>query len=423
MGVIKELLADVPLPDMVEIRQIFPRPKVADIEKEVSAQFERSDISCTIKPGMKIAITSGSRGISNIAQITKAIVEECKKRGAAPFVVAAMGSHGGANAEGQREVLEGYGITEASMGCPIETSMDVQKIGSLDDGTPLVIDKSAAQADGIILVNRIKAHTSFRGKYESGLVKMMAIGLAKQRGAASCHSDGLYRLGVNVERYGLGIHRFAKILFGVAIIENAYEETSRIAALTYDEIPVQEPVLLEESKENLAKFLIDEVDVLIVDEVGKNISGDGMDPNITGRWTVDNIPSGFHCQRIVVLDIAGQSHNNGNGLGLADITTVRAFRKFDREKSYPNVITSTALKNCAIPPMFDSDREAIQAAIKTCTLKDSDSVKVIRIKNTLEMEHILVSRNLAEDMKNISGVEIISSDRQWEFDDQGNLFS
>lgn len=422
MGTIHDLLKNTPLPKMIPIRQKFQRPRIADVSGVLRQELKKTNIENTIRPGMRIAITAGSRGIDHISDITKGIVCYCKEKGAYPFIVAAMGSHGGANEAGQREVLEGYGITEENMGCPISAKMDVREIGRLKSGAAVKIDKAASEADGIILVNRIKAHTSFRGEYESGLIKMMAIGLGKQSGAEACHHRGLYHMAESVKEYGLAIHKSANILFGVAILENAYEETAEIHALDYDEIPEKEPELLARSKDLLARFYFDSADVLVVDEIGKNISGDGMDPNITGRYTVNNIHTGLCPQRVVVLDIAAKSHNNGNGLGLADITTIRAFEKFDREKSYPNVLTSTALINCQIPMMFDTDKEALQAAVMTCTGIDRDRVRMIRVKNTLLMEELYISESLLAEAEKCPRIEVMGEARPWKFNQKDNLF-
>lgn len=421
MGEINELIKNTKLPNMVRVRQKFSKEHIEDVEQVLREELIRPDIADTILPGMSIAITAGSRGIEGIDKMTKEIVDLCKERGAFPFIVAAMGSHGGANREGQCEVLAGYRITKESMGCPVKCDMDVVKLCELSDGSPVMIDKNASLADGIIVVNRVKAHTSFRARYESGLIKMMAIGLGKQSGAEACHHHGLYHMAENVERYGLAIHKHAKILFGVAIVENAYEKAAIIRALTYEEIPEEEPKLLELAKEKMARFYLPEADVLVVDEIGKNISGDGMDPNITGRYTVNNIHTGLKTQRVVVLDITEQSHGNGNGLGLADISTMRAFEKFDREKSYPNVLTSTALCNCRIPPIFATDKEALQAAVKTCTGINKEAITMIRIKNTLLMEEIEISESLVVAAREIPELEILSEPYDWAFDKANNL--
>ncbi|WP_371381204.1 lactate racemase domain-containing protein [Sporomusa aerivorans] len=422
MSVINELLQGIELPKMVKVRQKFDRVVIEDIPAAVRNQLARTDIAKTVKPGMRIAITAGSRGIANIHIILREIVAVCKERGAQPFIIPAMGSHGGATVAGQLEVLSGYLIKEEIVGCPIIASMEITQIGTLDNGRPLFIDKHASAADGIIVVNRIKAHTGFRGKYESGLVKMMAIGLAKQIGAEECHKEGLPAIAVNVERYGLGIHKHSKILFGLAILENAYEETAQLTALTYDEIPEEEPKLLQQAKAAMAKIKLPSTDILVVDEIGKDISGDGMDPNVTGRWTVDNIHSGLVSKRIVVLDIRDNSHNNGNGIGLADFTTMRAFKKFDREKSYPNVLTSTAIKNCFMPLILDNDRQAIQAAVKTSSISDWQNLKIIRIKNTLELGEFYVSESHIQEVRQYPDIEIVSEPTEWDFDANGNLF-
>lgn len=286
MGVVSELLADIPLPRMRKVRQKFDAAciEVQDIPRRIEEEFSRSEISETIRPGMEIAITAGSRGIANIPLILSAIVEEVKKRGALPFLVPAMGSHGGATAEGQAEVLREYGITEDTVGCEIRSSMETVVVGKTSDGRPVYVDRNAAGADGIIVCGRIKPHTGYRGKYESGIMKMMAIGLGKQKGAEEIHADGFGEMYRNIPLYGEVILRNAPVLFGLAILENAYDQTRELAALTPEEILQKEPELLERAKSYMPCILFPDCDVLVVDRIGKNISGDGMDPNITGRF-------------------------------------------------------------------------------------------------------------------------------------------
>nr|MCR4707851.1 lactate racemase domain-containing protein [Clostridiales bacterium] len=283
---VASLVSDTFVPKMFRVRQVFPRPRIAseEIPGIIDALLSEEKFASRVKPGMRIAITAGSRGIANNALTTKCIADFCKKRGAKPFVVPAMGSHGGATAEGQREVLESYGITEEYLGCPILSSMEVKKVGVNEEGFDVCIDKNAAEADGIILGCRIKPHTAFRGPYESGLMKMMAIGLGKQVGAQQCHEQGFKNMAKNVPMWGRTILKNAPILFGVPTIENAFDETCKIVAVAAEDIEAEEPVLLKEAFSYMPRIWVDSCDVLIVDHIGKNFSGDGMDPNITGTF-------------------------------------------------------------------------------------------------------------------------------------------
>lgn len=274
---VSKLVSDIQLPKMFRVRQHFPRPKIEvdKIPDIIASLLSEDKFSSQIKPGMRIAITAGSRGVANVALITKCIADFVKLKGASPFIVPAMGSHGGATAEGQREILAGYGIVEEYVGCPIVSSMEVKKIGQTEDGRDVFIDKNAAEADGIIISCRIKPHTAFRGPYESGIMKMMAIGLGKQHGAEVCHAEGFKNMAKNVPLFGQAILKYAPVLFAVATIENAFDETCKLIAINADEVAEKEPPLLKEAFTYMPRILVDECDVLVVDQIGKNFSGDG----------------------------------------------------------------------------------------------------------------------------------------------------
>ena len=421
MDSVNHLIGGIPLPKMVKVRQHFDRQKLEDVPAAVREQLARAAIGETVKPGMKIAITSGSRGVDNVALVTREIVSFLKAKGAEPFVIPAMGSHGGATAEGQKAILTEYGVTEEKVGCPIVASMEVKQIGALEDGRPVLIDKHAAEADGIVLVGRIKPHTAFRARYESGLVKMMAIGLAKQAGAEVCHKDGILQLGPNVERFGLKILECANILFGVGLIENAFDKTARVAALTAREIPLQEPALLEEAKSRMARIYFDKVDVLVVDEIGKNISGEGMDPNIAGRWIVPNIQGGINATRLAILDMTDETMGNGTGLSMADVCTKRCVDKFIPDVTYPNSLTSTVTCLAGIPMYFESDRLTLQAAVKMTPAVPPEEITMIRIKNTLSLEEIEISESLLPQARENPHLEIVGEAAPLPFDSEGNL--
>ena len=376
---------------------------------------------------MSICITCGSRGISNIPLIIKTIADFCKSKGALPFVVPAMGSHGGATAQGQLEILASLGVTEESIGCPIKSSMETVVVGHtvVGDIRPeeieVRIDKNAASADGIILCGRIKAHTAFRGEYESGLMKMMTIGLGKQEGAESCHKNGFKYLAHLVPAFGRIIMKAAPVLFGLAILENSFDETCRLVALTPDEIDSEEPKLLKESFTYLPRIYFDDCDVLVVDEFGKNISGEGMDPNITGTFATPYASGGIKAQKRAILRLTEQTHGNAHGLGLVDVISKKFYDDMDLEITYPNSITSTVLEFSKIPMIMINDRETFQLCIKTCTEIDREKVRLIRIKNTLDLEYIYVSEGMLDEVRNNPNLEIAGEPEELIFDSDGNL--
>lgn len=422
--VVADLVKDTYVPKMFRIRQSFPRPRIdpKDIPEVIAGLLNQDKFASRVKPGMRIAITAGSRGVANVALTTKCIVDFCKSRGAKPFVVPAMGSHGGATAEGQRAILEGYGVTEEYIGCPIVSSMEVKKIGVNAEGKEVFIDKNAAESDGIILGCRIKPHTAFRGPYESGLMKMMAIGLGKQHGAEQVHEEGFKNMAKNVPLFGRCILQNAPILFGVPTIENAFDETCKIVAVAAEEIDDLEPVLLQEAFSYMPRILVDECDVLVVDQIGKNFSGDGMDPNITGTFCSEYATGGIRAQRVVVLDLSPETHGNGIGLGYSSATTKRVFDQLDLPSMYPNAITCTVLGGVRIPIVMESDREAIQVCIKTCNEIDKTRPRVVRIPNSLHLEHIMLSESYWEEAQANPAITIESEPEYLPFDEDGNLW-
>jgi len=421
-SVVTELLADVKLPEMARARQIFDRPVIEDLRAEVRAELSKDEISSCIKPGMRIAITSGSRGVANIALVTREIVGFLKEKGAVPFIIPTMGSHGGATAEGQRRIIEEYGVTEEYCGCEILSSMEVKHIGCTDEGHKVLIDKYAAESDGIIVLGRIKAHTEFRGPYESGLMKMITIGLGKQQGAEVCHEAGFKHMGKLVPLFANAILEQAPILFGVGLIENAYDETCVVKALTPAQIREEEPALLIRAKELMAKIWIEDVDVLIVDKIGKDISGNGADPNITGKFSTPWAAGGIDAQRSVVLDLTDATHGNATGVGVFDSTTRRLFDKMSFEATYPNAITSTVLLVGHIPLVLENDRDAIAIALKSCNETDKENPRVIRIRDTMHLDEILISKALIEEAREHPNMEVIGEPMGFPFDPEGNLW-
>ena len=421
---VADLVSDQTIPKMFKVKQVFPRPKIEpeEIPGIIESLLSQEKFSSKVKPGMRIAITAGSRGIANVALTTKCIADFVRSRGAHPFIVPAMGSHGGATAEGQRAILEGYGITEDYVGCPIISSMEVKKIGVNEEGMDVFIDKNAAESDGIILGCRIKPHTAFRGPYESGIMKMMAIGLGKQHGAEVCHEAGFKNMAKYVPMFGRAIIKNAPILFAVPTIENAYDETCKIIAVNADEIIEKEPPLLQEAFANMPRILVDSCDVLVVDQIGKNFSGDGMDPNITGTFCTPYATGGIQSQRVCVLDLSPETHGNGIGLGYSSATTKRVFDQLDLSSMYPNAITCTVLGGVRIPIVMESDREAIQVCIRTCNEIDKKNPRVVRIPNSLHIEHIMLSESYYEEAKNNPNLIIESEPEYLPFDEDGNLW-
>jgi len=421
-GVIENMLRNVKIPRMAKIAQKFDNKRIEDIPAAIRRELGRPEIAERIKPGSSIAITVGSRGITNIALITREVVRMVKELGGKPFIIPAMGSHGGGTAEGQRQMIEGYGVTEEYIGAPIKSSMEVKLIGQTEDGKPTYIDKHAAEADGIIVMGRVKPHTAFRGEYESGLMKMMAIGLGKHKGAEVCHAQGFKKMAHNVTSFAKTILKNANILFGIAIIENAYDETYKISALTKEEIPEKEPKLLIEAKSLMPEIKFDSFDILIVDRIGKNISGDGMDPNITGIYASPYASGGPNVKSCVVLDLTDESHGNALGIGLANFTTKRLFDKIDFDVTYPNSLTSRLSNTSRIPMVLKNDRMAIAAAIYTCSEMSGDVPRIVRIPDTAHIGEIYISESMLEEARNKPGIEILEEPKEMEFDENGNLF-
>jgi hypothetical protein len=424
--VIKQLCAEVQLPRMIKVRQIFDRDHIEPekIPQEVFSRMSRPELGDYIQPGKRIAITCGSRGVANVAIITKAIADFVKSKGAYPFVIPAMGSHGGASAEGQRALIEGYGVTEEFTGCPIVSSMETVVIGKNDEGQDVRIDKNAAEADGIIVAGRIKPHTDFHGKYESGLMKMMAIGLGKREGADVCHELGFGFMPHRVHLFGKAIIRYAPVILGLGILENAYGETCKLAALRPDEIEAEELNLLAEARDHLPIIFFKTADVLVVDRIGKNISGTGMDPNITGTGpcTPFVTESCISVLRTVVLDLTPETHGTAFGIGAAHTTTRRLFDKIDFDASYVNAVTSRGIDQVKIPCVMDNDKEAIQLALRTCLGIDRQRPRIIRIPDSLHTETILISEAMRQEAGTNRRIAILGEPEEWPFDSNGNLW-
>nr|WP_144352915.1 lactate racemase domain-containing protein [Sporomusa termitida] len=421
MGIIQELLADIPMPRMVKVCQTFVAPELNDVVGTLQAEFLKPGVGDRVLPGRRIAIAVGSRGVAEIAAITRAAVEEIKKRGGKPFVVPAMGSHGGATAAGQRQVLAELGVTEAVVGCPIISSMEVVEVGKLANGLAVLIDKQAYEADGIVVINRVKPHTAYRGPCESGLAKMLTIGLGKQKGADSCHAYSFKHMAEHVVAMAKIKIEKTPVLFGIATVENAYDKVAKLVAVPAEAIIAVDQQLLQEAKAGMPRILFDQIDVLIVDRIGKEISGDGMDPNITGRYSTPYASGGPEVAKLVVLDLTPQTHGNANGMGTADFTTRKLFNKIDFASTYANCLTSTIAIPARIPLIMETDKEAVLAAIKTCNARDLTKVRMVRIKDTLHLGEIYISEALLAAAGANSAVKIGGDPAAMQFDGGGNL--
>ncbi len=412
------------LPRMIRIKQHFEAPVVADLPAAIAAELDQIDTASIVGKGDSVAVGAGSRGVANIDIVVKATVDYLKGLGAKPFVVPAMGSHGGATPEGQRGVLEHYGITEETVGAPVKTTMDVVEIGQTADGLPVFLDRYASEADGIIPINRIKAHTDFRGSIESGLLKMLTIGFGKQHGANMYHRAFFHYGFEHVIRTVTGLLLDAgRIAFGVGLVENAHEQTAKVAAMCADELTRRERELLIEAKSLMGRLPFDAFDLLVVDWMGKNISGTGMDTNIIGRMMqiLEPEPEKPAIVRIFVRDLTDDSDGNATGVGLADFTTTRLVEKMDRHATYMNGITGMGPQKSKTPFYYDTDREAIEVALNTVGLTPPEETKVVRIESTLSLAQVDISEALLEDAKLRSDLEVIDELKPFAFDSAGNL--
>jgi hypothetical protein len=422
MGTIDRLLDPIPIPRLVKVRQSFERPQVADVAGELVHKLGAAGAFARVKKGDRVAITAGSRGITGLPLVLKTVAAEVRQAGGEPFLFPAMGSHGGATAEGQRDMLAGMGITEETVGAPVRASMETVEIGVSSNGFPVHLDRFAAEADGIVVVNRIKPHVAFRGPCESGLMKMIVIGMGKQKGADICHELGFGTMAENLQTMGRVTLARAKVLCGVALLENAYHETAWVEVIPGDEIPAREPALLEEAWRLYPRLYFDRLDVLIIDEIGKDISGTGFDTNVVGRYHTPFVSGGPTITRIACLDITERSHGNANGLGILDFTTRRAFDKFDFDNTYPNSLTSTVPTSVKIPMVLKNDRQAIQAAIKTCNILKKAEVRLARIRNTVALDEIAVSESLLAEVRANARLAVAGEPFALSFDANGNLF-
>jgi len=412
---------------MVEVEQRIPAPKLDDFIAEIRRELNRIGLQKKIEPGDEIAITAGSRGIAHYPEILSTVVDEVKKAGGKPFLVPAMGSHGGATPEGQVAVLRELGITSETVGAPIRATMEVDEIGRLENGVPVYVDRNALKADGIIVVNRVKPHTDFKGEIESGLMKMMVIGLGKQKGAEMIHSyrsEGYHKLLPEAARL---ILKRLPIIVGLAIVENAYHEIAIVEAIEPEDIEREERKLLKKAKSLIGRIPFKDIDVLIIDEIGKEISGTGMDTNVVGRFWLpgEYEPSAPNIKRIVVLDLTEETHGNAIGIGLADVTTKRLVDKIDYQATFVNALTAGHVEGSKTPVFLPNDREAITIALRTCGPINPREAKVVRIRNTRDLDRLWISESLLKTLESNpelkKRIKVVGEPREMQFDILGNL--
>src|SRR3712207_4795351 len=412
-------------PRVVKVRQDFPRPRVEDVGEALREQCAKAEIKARIEPGAEVAITAGSRGIAGIDNVLRSLVEVLQEAGVKPFLVPAMGSHGGATAEGQVEILRSLGVTEGSVGAPIRSSMEVVEVGETESGVPIFMDRIASEADGVVVVGRIKQHTDFRSGVESGLLKMASIGLGKHAQALALHAYGVKGIRDYMVEAGGAVFASGKVLFGVGIVENAYEETAVVEAIPPERVAERERELLKESAKLMPGLPVSEMDVLFVDELGKNFSGTGMDTNVIGRFRILGVeePESPKAKYLIVSDVSEASHGNALGVGLADFTTQRLFEKIDYEAMNQNVLTSTFPERAKIPMVLSNDREALEAAIRCNWGVEPENTRFVRVPNTLHLRYAYLSENLLEEALKNGNVEVVEEAAEMEFDEDGYFAS
>ena len=393
-------LYDIPLPRVARVRQKLSGQRVDDIAGEISRGVDALPGAAAKLKNKKIAVTGGSRGIADYAAIMRSLVTKLKEMGAEPFIIPAMGSHGGGTAEGQKKILAGFGIDESSMGAPIVSSMETVVVGELPNGRKVHCDKHAWESDGIVLFNRVKPHTDFKGEWESGMLKMIAVGLGKHEGTTALHRAGFINFHTQIPETGKFFLSLGKILFGVTTVENGYEQVMRIDVTAPEDIVERERELLVIARENMARLPFEQLDILFVDEIGKNISGSGMDPNVMGRpgggMPFPGTPK-IGC--IAVTGLSKETHGSAVGLGAADIVTRDTVEQINLAPMYINHITSGAIRGAAIPLVARDDEEAVRIALYTVPAKEGKEATFVRIRNTLLLEEFEVSENMLPDLR------------------------
>ncbi len=427
MGIMWDLIENVKLPKMVKIRQNFDTTHLENLEKALEKEFQRPEISSRIFSGMKIALAVGSRGVAEIAEITRIAVSELRKRGAEPFVVPAMGSHGGARAEGQLEVLAGLGVTEEYIKCKICSSMDVYEIGTFridetQDEVKVYFDKYAMDADGVIPIVRIKPHTCFRAPVESGLCKMLTIGLGKQKGANACHQRTFKYMYEMITKGAQIKLDTGKILFGIASVENAYDEIYTIQAVPSEHFLEADKELLQLARSKMAKLLFDSVDALVIRRIGKDISGDGYDPNVLGKPCSEFVRNDDpYVNKAAVLDLTEATHGNASGVGTVEVITKKLYDKIDFRATYANAITTTGLGIAKVPMVMENEKEAIMTLTGAANASSDVQTRMIIVTDSLHVSEFYISEALLEEAGRHPQIEILSEPFELEFNEKGDL--
>ncbi|GAB4518659.1 MAG: lactate racemase domain-containing protein [Anaerolineae bacterium] len=424
--VYREPLDYVQLPVMYPAQARFPDPRVEDLPRAVEEALTLGGILDRVRSGSRVAVAVGSRGVARIPELARLVMQALRRVGAEPFVIPAMGSHGGATAEGQRQVLADLGVTEASVDAPIVSSMEVVELGRLAGDVPVCMDRAAYEADATVLINRVKPHTDFRGAVESGLAKMCVIGLGKVRTAEAIHAHGPTGLRGLIPQAARIVVERGRVIGGIATVENAYHEVAEVVGVPGEEIggPV-EAALLERARELMPALPFDQIDVLIVDEMGKDVSGTGMDTNIIGRMAIPGVPEPQRplVKVIVALALTKATHGNAVGLGLADVITERLLNQIDWTVTRVNQITSgiLALWRGKLPWVAPNDRAAIRLALRLCDRPDSEKARVVRIRNTLALDRLWISEALLEEARSRPDVSLGDAPVAWGFDGEGML--
>ena len=418
---IERILEGVPLPDVVPVEQRFEASPIRDLAAAVEQALAAGGLAGMVQRGQRVALAVGSRGLANLPELVRLLAAAVRRLGAAPFVVPAMGSHGGATAQGQAQVLAKMGVTEQAVGAPVRASMEVAALGEAAPGLPAFCDKLAAAADATLILGRVKPHSSFRGRYESGLIKMLAIGLGKQKGAETCHTRGFGQLADRIAAVGRTVLARGNVAGGLAVVENARHQTHHVELVPAAAIPDREPALLKLAWDLYPRLPFEQADVLALGRVGKEISGTGLDCNVVGRYTTPYAGGGPDITRIVALDTTPLTGGNVNGIGVVDVTTERLFSKFSFAETYPNALTSTATAAVKIPMVMPDDRLAIQAAIRTATIPEPAAVRLAWVRDTLSLDRLYVSANMAADVDALPNAAVVGPARPLPFTPAGHL--
>jgi hypothetical protein len=409
---------------VVRVKQDFPGEALRDIPGAVAGAVARLRVAERVRAGQRVAITSGSRGIANVPEVIARLVAAVRTQGAEVCIIPAMGSHGAATPEGQAEILRDYGVTEEAVGAPVISQPEVVRIGTTPLGVPVYVDRILAEADHIIVVNRVKPHTDFFGQIESGLQKMMAIGFGKHQGASACHHyfvDHGYEAVLREVSQLIMDH--CRVLGGVALLENGYDQTVCIVGVPRETLVEEEEALLAEAYQLIGRLPFEELHVLLVDEIGKNLSGAGMDPNVTGRdtCTTHTVPDKPRIRRIIIRDLHPLSHGNAVGIGYADFALRRAVDKIDWAPTATNAVVGSGPETVRVPLTYDTDRECLDAAFMTVGPTPTPDLRLVRIRNTLLLDHFWASESLLPEIRENPALTILTEPEPLRFDGEGNL--